>query len=485
MNINELIGQRRNRPEVLAPAGNIRSLKAAIDFGADAVYCGGKAFGMRTAAKNLSLEEFAQATQYAHERGAKVYVTCNILPRNDEIEEMNQYFGQLADTGVDALIVTDIGVLMSAKEIAPNLEIHISTQAGVTNYQAANALYRLGARRVVLARELDLAAIRTIRAHTPEDLDIECFVHGSMCMAFSGRCLISSHMTGRDANHGDCAQSCRWKYHVVEEKRPNEFFPVEITDEGTYLFNSQDMNMLPHIDEVLDAGVTSLKIEGRAKSAYYAAAMANAYRCAVDTYLIQRGFEDQNGKILKPFQDLVCRATEATNHAEITAKRIAEVVPVNFPDWLLAEPYKVTHRQYSTGFYYPDNKASENIRIGGYINDWQTVGEVIGYDFAQNRVKIFARNKITPGSIIEFLIPRQKPIVYQVPEIGLWDADGIEVPAINHPAHEFSLPCPHPIPTGAMIRTQTKAGLRRAQEVGKASNARNTGDTGNLSSASQ
>lgn len=458
----EFVNRSSSYPEVLAPAGSLRSVKAAIDYGADAVYCGGKSFGMRSAAKNLSLEDFAQAAQYAHAREAKIYVTCNILPRNDEVAQMNEYFGQLADTGIDALIVTDIGVLMSARQIVPQLEIHISTQAGVTNYQAANALYQLGAKRVVLARELDLEAIRTIRAHTPADLDIECFVHGSMCMAFSGRCLISSHMTGRDANHGDCAQSCRWKYHVMEEKRPNEFFPVEITDQGTFLFNSQDMNMLPHVDEVIDAGVTSLKIEGRAKSAYYAAAMANAYSCAVKEYMRQRGFTDSEGNRLKPFHDLVCRAAEADNHTDITAAQIAAAPPVKLPDWLLAEPYKVTHREYSTGFYYPDNQVGENIHTGGYINDWQTVGEVLSYDNDQKRVHIFARNKIVPGSLLEFLIPGQPPIAYMVPEEGLKDAFGRTVAAINNPAHEFSLPCPHPIPAGIMIRTQTKSGLRRA-----------------------
>ena len=205
----------RRRPEVLAPAGNLRSLKTAVDFGADAVYCGGKAFGMRSAPKNFTLEDFEEGARYAHKHGARVYVTCNILPHNDEVAAMREYLGQLAEVGVDALIVTDIGIMMEARHIAPNLELHVSTQAGVTNYGAANALYELGAKRVVLARELDLDAVRDIRANTPDDLDIECFVHGSMCMAFSGRCLLSNYLTGRSGNHGDCAQPCRWKYHVV------------------------------------------------------------------------------------------------------------------------------------------------------------------------------------------------------------------------------------------------------------------------------
>ena len=215
---------RRRSPEVLAPAGNLKSFKAAVDFGADAVYCSGKMFGMRSAPKNLSLDDIAEATAYAHQRNARIYITCNILPRNEEIEPMREYIGQLRDIGVDALIVTDIGVMMMAHRVAPELELHVSTQAGVTNWLAATELHNLGAKRVVLARELSLDTVREIRANTPEELDIEAFVHGSMCMAFSGRCLISNYLTGRDGNHGECAQPCRWKYHLVEEKRPGQFF---------------------------------------------------------------------------------------------------------------------------------------------------------------------------------------------------------------------------------------------------------------------
>lgn len=445
--------RKRKIPEILAPAGNLRNVKAAIDYGADAVYCGGKEFGMRTAPKNLSLEDFAEATQYAHDRGARIYVTCNILPRNDEIAEMNRYFGHLQETGVDALIVTDIGVLMAARQIVPDLEIHISTQAGVTNYQAANALHQLGASRVVLARELDLESISQIRAKVSSELEIECFVHGSMCMAFSGRCLISSHTTGRDANHGDCAQSCRWKYHVMEEKRPGQFFPVEVTEQGTFLFNSQDMNMLEHVDDVLDAGVTSLKIEGRAKSTYYVAAITNAYRCAVNEYLVQRGFEDQAGNQLQPYNHRVDLSTGQIKPWEGKA--------FTLPDWLPEEPFKVTHRQYCTGFYYPQQSASEHIKSGGYINDWQIVGEVLRYDLKQQRLYLWAKNKIEPGREIEFLLPGQAPIKYQVPPQGLLDQAGQEVTAINNPAHEFSLPCPIMIPAGAMIRSESAAARRR------------------------
>ena len=431
--------KRRLKPEVLAPAGSLATLKTAIDFGADAVYCGGQAFGMRAAPKNFSLEDFENAVNYAHERGARVFVTCNILPHSDEVAAMNEYMGQLGEIGVDALIVTDIGVLMAARSVAPHTDIHISTQAGVTNYQAAQALAQLGATRVVLARELDLEAIRMLRANVPDDLEIEAFVHGSMCMAFSGRCLISQHTTGRDANHGDCVQACRYKYHVVEEKTPGQFIPVEVTDQGTFLFNSQDMNMVEHVADVIDAGVTSLKIEGRAKSAYYVAAMANAYKCAVNEYMIQRGFEDEQGNRLQEFH--LPRSSAPS---------------VQLPEWIGREPYKVTHREYSTGFYYSDRPASEAIVTGGYINDWRWLGDVRSYSAAEGRLYILAKNKITPGMPIEFLVPGRAPIASTVPVAGLWDEKGHDVQEINYPAHEFSFPCSLAIPAGSMIRAKVR-----------------------------
>ncbi len=436
---------RRHKPEVLAPAGNLHTLKTAVDFGADAVYAGGKEFGMRTAPKNFTLEEFAQGLEYAHARGAKLFVTCNILPNSDEVDEMNRYMAQLGEIGVDALIVSDIGVLMSARKIAPNCEIHVSTQAGVTNYQAANALAQLGASRVVLAREVDLESIRHIRAHIPSELEIEAFVHGSMCMAFSGRCLISQHTTGRDANHGDCAQSCRWKYHVVEEKRPGEFFPVEVRDGGTFLFNSQDMNLIEHVDDILDAGVTSLKIEGRAKSSYYVAAMANAYKSATTEYMRQRGFEDDEGHPLKPYSYAL---GEQTDSDETVRPR------VELPQWLIDEPYKVTHREYCTGFYFPETKATQEIQRGGYINDWRWLGTVSGYDDERGCVELLAKNKITPGMEIEFLAPFAEPTSMVVPESGLVDEEGRAVAEINNPAHHFGIPCAQRIPKGAMIRAK-------------------------------
>lgn len=424
---------RRRDPEVLAPAGNLRVLKTAVDFGADAVYCGGAEFGMRAAPKNFTLEDFAEGIRYAHERGARVYATVNIIPGNSEVEGMNAYMGSLAEIGVDALIVTDIGMLMEAKRIAPRTELHISTQAGVMNYQAATALYELGAKRVVLAREVSLDEIREMRSRVPADLEIEAFVHGSMCMAFSGRCLISKYTTGRDANHGDCAQSCRWKYHVVEEKRPGEFFPVEVTEGGTFLFNSQDLKMLEHVDDVIEAGVTSLKIEGRAKGQYYVAALTNAYKTAVSTYLTQK--ENAAGEAIEG--------------------------EFRLPQWLGEEPYKVTHREYSTGFFYPENPAEESITRGGYINEWMWLGTVTSYDMETKRLGLLSRNKITPGTVLEFLIPGQEPVVWELLVGGIRDEAGNPVMEINHPAHEFTVPCEIPVPPGAMIRAQGDIGARR------------------------
>ena len=571
---------RRRKPEVLAPAGNLRGLKTAVDFGADAVYCGGKAFGMRSAPKNLSLSDFEEGARYAHERGARVYVTLNVLPRNNEVEAMREYIGQLKDTGIDAMIVTDIGVMMMAHQIAPNIELHVSTQAGVTNYGAAQALYEFGARRVVLAREMDLQAVRDIRARIPDDMDIECFVHGAMCMAFSGRCLFSNYLTGRDGNHGECAQPCRWKYSIVEEKRPGQYFPIEQTAEGAYLFNSQDMCMLDHLDDLIDSGATSLKIEGRSKSAYYIAAMANAYKIAVNEYMIQRGFEDESGVTLQPFHDRVIRESDpdwqeageldaiernadkafsgmpggdmglefggnsvdvatavaaADNAAtadaastaaiagampdapisESTQRTALEVTSVNntstaavvedaaarsaggsqldnlgyrarsarrksntaqevlpegwhharvrpaprviLPEWLLEEPDKIAHRDYSTGFYYPEHKVTQNTNRSAYFRSWLVVGEVLSWSPDEGgRVTLMSRNKIEAGQEVEFLMPGCQPLAYTVPDGAFRDADGQWVSEINNPAHVFSMPCPHEVPANTAIRSRTR-----------------------------
>lgn len=422
---------RRRRPEVLAPAGNMNALRAAVDFGADAVYCSGKLFGMRSAPRNFTLDELSQAADYAHRAGARVYVTCNILPMNPEVEGIRDYLGQLDDIGVDAVIVTDIGVMMMARQVAPHLEIHISTQAGVTNYLAARTLYELGAKRVVLARELALEDVAAIRANTPDDLDIECFVHGSMCMAFSGRCLISNFLTGRSGNHGECAQPCRWRYAVVEEKRPGQYFPVEESADGAYLFNSQDMNMLPHIGEAIAAGASSLKIEGRAKSAYYVASMTNAYKCAVNEYLAWR--------------------EEVGPDAPASGFRPSA--------WLLQEPFKVSHRDYCTGFWYREVPAGQSVTRGGYHRDWIVVGDVTGWE--AGRVRFVGRNKIIPGQDVEILQPAREPVSMRVPD-DIRDESGTYAGAANHPTQVFTLPCQEPIAPGSVMRSKAAAPTLKA-----------------------
>ena len=271
--------------ELLVPAGSLEVLKVAVDYGADAVYIGGQAYGLRAKADNFSIEEMKKAVKYAHAKNAKVYVTANIFAHNYDIEGMKAYFEQLKDTGVDAVLVSDPGIFMLAKEIMPDMELHISTQANNTNYLTYNFWYNMGAKRVVTARELSLVEIKQIREHIPEDMEIESFMHGAMCISYSGRCLLSSYFTGRDANRGACTHPCRWKYHIVEETRPGEYMPVNEDDRGTYIFNSKDLCMIEHIPEMIDAGIDSFKIEGRMKTALYVATVARTYRKAIDDYM--------------------------------------------------------------------------------------------------------------------------------------------------------------------------------------------------------
>ena len=273
-----------NKPEILSPAGDMESFDTALRYKADAVYLAGKSFGMRTASKNFSIEELYTACEKAHKLDKRVYLTCNTLPRNADLPQMPDFLKQAAECGVDAFIIADLGVFEMAKKYAPDVDRHISTQGGIINYESALAWYNMGAKRVVLAREMRLDEIAELRSKIPDDLEIECFVHGAMCVSFSGRCLISSFMTGRDANRGDCAQPCRWKYYLMEENRPGEYFPVEEDAKGTYLYNSRDMCMIEHIPELVKAGINSLKIEGRAKTYYYTGVTTNAYRHAVDEY---------------------------------------------------------------------------------------------------------------------------------------------------------------------------------------------------------
>lgn len=398
-------------PEVLAPAGDLARLIAAVDFGADAVYVGGKAFSMRNASANFNEEDLQKGVAYAHRHGARVYLACNTLPRCEEAEQLESYFCFLKDSGVDAVIVSDIGVLALARRCMPGMELHISTQAGVVNHLAANELYALGARRVVLARELSLGEIRYIRDHTPPDLAIEVFVHGAMCVSFSGRCLLSSYIAGRDANRGECAQPCRWKYSLMEEKRKNEFYPIYEDADGTYILNAKDLCMVSHIPELIEAGVSSLKIEGRAKSDYYVSVVTNAYRMAVDGYL-------QN--------------------------------PLNYrtEQWIVDEVHKVSHRQYGTGFFFgaPDN--GQYYETGGYVREYDVMAVV--EDWRDGIAYCTQRNKLIKGDVVELLQPRSRPFEIQIER--LISVDGQELESTPHPMMRFSMPCQVPVAHGTVVR---------------------------------
>lgn len=400
-----------NSPELLAPAGDLEKLKAAVTFGADAVYLGAKSFGMRASVSNFSPEELRNAVDYAHQNGVKVYLTCNTLPTNDEVDQLEDFLKDAKNASVDALIVSDIGILGFVKRTMPEMEIHISTQAGVVNYLTANELYHLGANRVVLARELSLEQIQIIRHKTNPDLEIEAFVHGAMCMSFSGRCLLSQYMTGRDANRGECAQPCRWGYHLVEEKRPGEYYPLYEDEKGSYILNAKDLCMIEHIDALTKAGISSFKIEGRAKSSYYVAVICNAYRIALDLYR-----QNPNGFVL--------------------------------PTWLVDEVRKVSHRDYSTGFFYGRPEEGQCYENAGYIRSWDIVALVEGY---QDGMLICSeKNRFMAGDELELLEPGKKPVTVTVNR--MLDTDNGELTVACHPQMVVKIPYDRPVCAGAMLR---------------------------------
>lgn len=398
------------KPEVLSPAGDFECLESAVRFGADAVFLAGKQFGMRTASANFSIDELKKACDYAHNNNTKIHLTCNTLPRNNELAGLPEFLVQAADAGVDAFIIADIGVMELAKKYAPDVALHVSTQAGVTNHLTANTLYNLGASRVVLARELSLDEISGIRAKVPKELEIECFVHGAMCVSFSGRCLISSYMTGRDANRGDCAQPCRWKYHLFEENREGQFFPVEENEQGTFLYNSRDLCMIEHIPELVKAGISSFKIEGRAKSSYYVAVVTNAYRHAVDEFMKN---------------------------------------PTDFklPDWIKEETEKISHREYNTGFYF-GSEPGQVTGNGGYIRHYDVVA------FCDNSTGLTAditqRNKFFAGDTLDILPPSGIP--FNAKCLKLINANGEEVESAPHAMEKLVMNTDVSIPAGSVIR---------------------------------
>ena len=357
--------------ELLVPASSLEVLKVAVIFGADAVYIGGEAFGLRAKAKNFSLEQMREGIAFAHQRGVKVYVTANIFAHNRDLSGVREYFEQLKDMAPDvpdALIISDPGVFLIAREVCPDMEIHISTQANNTNYETYRFWYGQGARRVVSARELSLEEIRQIRDHIPEEVEIETFIHGSMCMAYSGRCLLSNFLTGQDANQGACTHPCRWKYAVVEETRPGEYFPVYENERGTFLFNSKDLCMIEHIPELIDAGIDSLKIEGRMKTALYVATVARTYRKALDDY-----------------------------------KKDPELYRKNMP-WYLDQISNCTYRQFTTGFFF--GKPDENTQIydsNTYNKEYTYLG--IAGEVRDGLCRIEQRNKFSVGETIEIMKP--------------------------------------------------------------------------------
>ncbi|MDY5509569.1 peptidase U32 family protein [Dysosmobacter sp.] len=400
---------KRRPPELLAPAGDMERLEMAVRYGADAVYLAGQSYGMRAFAGNFTDEELRTAVALAHSHGVKVHCTINTMPRCDEVEGLPAHLELLNDAGVDAVIVADLGAFTLAGKYAPRCARHISTQASICNPVTARAWYDLGASRVILARELSLEEIRTIRDRTPEELEIEAFVHGAMCVSYSGRCLLSNYMTGRDSSRGACAQPCRYHYALMEEKRPGEYFPIEEDGQGSYILNSRDMCMIDHLDDLMDAGLTSLKIEGRAKSAYYAAIVTGAYRHCLDAAAAGEPLDDV-------WRD---------------------------------EVEHVSHRPYSTGFYYgPPGQYYDTSR---YIRQWQVIALVTDCD-GEGNTTLSLRNKFRAGDTVEVVGPDTRPFALTVPEMT--DADGAPLTEPRTPGSVFHMELPRPVPAWSLLRRQ-------------------------------
>ena len=395
--------------ELLSPAGDFERLKAAFRYGADAVYLAGREFGMRSASPNFTFEEMKEAASLAHSLGKKIYVTCNTLPRNDELDALPGFLESCEAAGADALIISDLGVLRLAKKHAPHTEIHISTQTGVVNSESACMLHELGASRVVLARELSLEVIADIRAKTPPELEIQAFVHGAMCVSFSGRCLLSNYFTGRDGNRGECAQPCRWKYSLMEETRPGRYMPIEETEAGTFILNSRDLCMADHIPELMKAGVYSLKIEGRAKADYYVASVTKAYRGAVDAALENRPL----------------------------------------PEWVMPELDKISHRAYGTGFYYDKGGPGQDSERGGYVRDWEVAAVSLGMT-DETHVHLSQRNRFFAGEELDVLCPEEEPFVVVLSDMR--NSEGEEIEAAPHATMEVTAQVSRTIPAGAYLR---------------------------------
>ena len=402
-------------PELLCPAGDLTRLHAAVDFGADAVYLAGEEFGMRTAASNFNDDDLKSGIDYAHKNGVKVHITCNTIPHNDEISRLPSFLERLNSLGADAIIASDFGTIGLIKKYAPDVDLHISVQSGICNYQTAKAFYDLGAKRVVLARELSLGEIAEIRAKTPKELELEAFTHGAMCISFSSRCLLSSYMTGRDANRGDCAQSCRWSYALMEETRPGEYYEITENEKGTYILNANDLCMAEHLDKMVNAGISSLKLEGRAKSHYYTAVVTNAYRGAVDS--LKNGMDKWH-----------C------------------------PEWVIDELDKISHRTYSTGFYFGLNKNSQTYSNAGYIRNYSVAAIVDGYE--NGMITATLKNKFAKGQVLDCLMPKTKPFTVVADE--LYDRNGEPIDEAFRPMMKIKIPYKDKVKPGSLLRIKSE-----------------------------
>ena len=402
-------------PELLAPAGDAERLRYAINYGADAVYCGLPEFGMRSAPANFTPEQLTESVIYAHARGRKVYLTMNTLPTNEEADRLPEAIKEAAKAGVDAFIVADLGVLDACKTFAPDIDVHLSTQTGITNWAAARAAYKMGAKRVVLAREMTLQDIAILRDKTPPELEIEAFVHGAMCMSVSGRCLLSNYMAGRDANRGQCAQPCRWKYYLSEETRPGQLYEIGENENGSYILNANDMCTAPFIDLICKAGVDSLKIEGRAKTFYYVASVTAAYRKALDAYL----------------------ADPANDNFEL-------------PPEVYAELTRTSHRHYSPGFYFGREQAKQATDSATYIREWEFVGTVDSWENGIAHCQ--QRGKWSLGDTLEALCPDGRSIPL-TPE-WIENEAGERVESTPHAMEKYTMPTPE-LPPMSLLRRKT------------------------------
>ena len=405
-----------NNIELLAPAGNLSRLKVALAYGADAVYAGGDSFSLRVRAKNFTDEELAEGIRYTQALGKKFYLALNVIPHNDDIELLIEYLKKVEELKPDALIISDLGAFNLAKQHAPNIPIHVSTQANNVNYATVDSWHKMGAERVVLARELSFDEVKTIREKTSPKLELEAFIHGAMCISYSGRCLLSGYMTGRESNSGDCAHPCRWNYTLMEEKRPGEHFPVFENERGTFIFNSKDMCMIEHIPELINSGITSFKIEGRVKTEYYVATVVGVYRKAIDSYL-----------------------------------RNPEEYRLN-SEWI-TELSKVSNRGYTTGFWLgkPDAN-SQNTTDGGYVRNYDLAA--IFHKNENGKCVFIQKNKISIGDIVEIIAPGREPIIHKVEKI--WDENDIEITSAPHPLQQFKLDLKVELPEFSMIRKKTE-----------------------------